>query len=96
MTLVAMVTVAPLVGLLVGMRRSVFIMTIAIFVVMLVFQTIRLGMGWGVNPPETIRDPVYWLVQPVFLALGLGLAWVTAKLHAWIAAKRDSRRASPR
>lgn len=54
----------------------------AVLAVALLFQTIRLGAGRGTNPPETIRDPVSWLVQPVFLALGLGLTWSLAKLHA--------------
>ena len=95
MTPVAALIAAVVAGTLLHRRRDVILAVVIPFVVVLAGQTTLLGSGRGTSPPGTAKDPGYWIVQMIALALGLGLA---VMLSAWRTRRSgiDSHSSDPR
>lgn len=54
-------------------RQVVLAVTVP-YLVLCGIQTVGLALGYGVNPPGTVTDPSYWVVQALILAVTLGTA----------------------
>lgn len=80
MTPLAGFILGMLAGLLVRPPRRAMVAAIPPWLAVLAAQTWHLASGHGVNPASTIRDPAYWVVQLISLALALGVA---AGMSAW-------------
>jgi hypothetical protein len=52
------------------------------YVAICAFQSISLALGYGVNPPDTVSDLSYWVVQALILAITLGAADQISRLRS--------------
>jgi hypothetical protein len=96
-TLIFGTVVALLAGLAFGRRWQAFAIAALAWYVFLATQTVYLiqpgqtGFG-GENGLKAVQGALYWLVQPVILALSIGLLFAGAFVHrrvfVWISMRR--------
>ncbi|MGI8561944.1 MAG: hypothetical protein ACR2MZ_00040 [Candidatus Dormibacter sp.] len=87
MTLLTAIIVGLGAGFFVGMHGKAFVIMVGVFVLVLAFQSSVLSRMPGSH--IDLHDPGYWGVQPIILALGLGLTWLGARING-----RRSRRST--
>jgi hypothetical protein len=80
MTALSAILVGLGAGYFVRERRKAFKIMIGAFVVCLLFQSFVTPFLPVGNHNIDLRDPGYWLTQPVMLALGFGFVWAGSKI----------------
>ncbi|MEO6822241.1 MAG: hypothetical protein ABI468_07250 [Candidatus Nanopelagicales bacterium] len=77
------IVIALLAGWLAPTPRTVVIAVLVPLSGATLVQTWDLGADWGSNPPDTIRQISYWIVQAVIFAvmtgLALGIRWLRVR-----------------
>jgi hypothetical protein len=76
------IVIAVLAGLLAPSIRGVLYSVIAAMVPATAVQTWDLGAGFGSNPPSTIRQLSYWIVQVIIISILSALAYGVYRLRA--------------
>ncbi len=68
------IVIAVLAGWLAPSPRAVVVAVLVPLSGATLVQTWDLGADWGSNPPDTIRQVSYWVVQTIIVAIMTGLA----------------------
>jgi heme/copper-type cytochrome/quinol oxidase subunit 2 len=95
MTPIAGVIIAVLAAWLAPNARAVVISALVLLCAATLAQTWDLGADWGSNPPNTIRQASYWVVQAVIAAIVVALALGMFRLRARRAARSGRSLARP-
>jgi hypothetical protein len=75
MTPILGLVIAVIAGRLAPNLRALLLAVVALLVAATAVQTWDLGEGLGKNPPSTIREASYWVVQVIVLAITLAVAY---------------------
>lgn len=86
MTLLLGTPLGLIIGIVLGSRRITYFAAAAAWYFLLAEQTGYLAEPgrtgfFGVNGVDALQGPVYWLGQPVILAVVLGATWVGIRLR---------------
>jgi hypothetical protein len=81
------IVIAVLAGLLAPSVRGLLYSVLAAMLAATAVQTWDLGAGFGSNPPSTIADPSYWVVQVIIISIISALAYGVYRLRARRAAR---------
>jgi hypothetical protein len=76
------IVIAVIAALLAPTVRGLVLSVVAAMVAATAVQTWYLGSGFGSNPPSTITDPSYWVVQVIIISIIAGLAFGIFRLRA--------------
>jgi len=80
MTGMAAIFLALTAGWLARPGRPLVLAVVVPYLAICAVQTIGLATGHGVNPPDTVRDASYWIVQALILAITWGAADQVSRL----------------
>jgi hypothetical protein len=86
----------PLVGILLAIFvarlapnvRAVVVSMLVLMVLATAVQTYDLDADWGSNPPSTVHQVSYWIVQLIIISVTLGVALGIFRVRARRAARR--------
>jgi hypothetical protein len=84
------IVIAVLAGLLAPSVRGLLYSVIAAMVAATAVQTWDLGAGFGSNPPSTIRQAAYWVVQVIIISIISALGYGGYRLRARRAARNGT------
>jgi NhaP-type Na+/H+ or K+/H+ antiporter len=86
----------PLIGLVLAVFvarlapnvRAVVVSVLVLMALATAVQTYDLDADWGSNPPSTVHQVSYWIVQLIIISITLGLALGIFRVRARRAARR--------
>jgi hypothetical protein len=86
----------PLVGILLAIFvarlapnvRAVVVSMLVLMVLATAVQTYDLDAAWGSNPPSTVHQVSYWIVQLIIISVTLGVALAIFRVKARRSARR--------
>jgi hypothetical protein len=90
------IVIAVLAGLLAPTVRGVLYSVLAGIIPATAVQTWDLGAGFGSNPPSTIRQLSYWIVQVIIISILCALAYGVYRLRARRVARLGTSMVRPR
>jgi hypothetical protein len=88
----------PIIGLIIAITaarlaphtRALLTAVLALMVAAIAVQSWDLGAGLGKNPPSTIHEAAYWIVQAVIVSITLAIAYGFFALRRRQAGKRGT------
>jgi hypothetical protein len=89
------IVIAVLAALLAPNVRALVFSVVTLMAVATAIQSWDLGSGMGSNPPDTIQQVSYWVVQVIIISIITGVALATFALRRRRAARRDQSLARP-
>ncbi len=75
--------------------RGVVVSMLVLMVLATAVQTYDLDADWGSNPPSTVHQVSYWIVQLIIISVMLGVAIAAFRVRARRAVRRSESLARP-